>query len=459
MRTTYTALFVVILSFASTASFGQRCVDGDPDTAAFRAILRKEFSALINPGSSLNTGNYAALETKDLAATFGGSSVFGNGSVLGVKFSGAVDDDIAAIWNNRKLSSTFTADAQYHFIRWRGVQSLDYLPDSCDAARAREAKIMTEYDGKLAEAEMRMDLKRMIWEIERLKIAQAATKAAKTAKDKDGNPKYRGYQIDSLAYADTLQTTRLNALEMECDMLSRTGDATVTHIVLNQRAKALEGVFDNVRALGFGLSWFSIGYNYAASKFSLFNSTASLEDQVTKKTYGAHLMRAQYSIYSRPFSPEKRAYFISMGVTGGLSDNHEDLDEVTLKDETAVGADSLGRKKVATYNVLVGDYLSDLKTASVFAEVYYFVLKDKNAAFHFFPSYVVKDHATPSLDVGVGFFMGYGKKDSPLSALNVELFVLLQDVANGASSEETVWSRSDLGIRVAFPINFPRLSH
>ena len=74
------------------------------DSIRFRLGITAQFSKLIDPSSNTNIGNYAAVDIKDAAVTFGGSVQGSKGNIWAVKFSGAITDGVAAIWQNRELN-------------------------------------------------------------------------------------------------------------------------------------------------------------------------------------------------------------------------------------------------------------------------------------------------------------------------------------------------------------------
>ncbi len=86
------------------------------DTPFIDQLFNAQFTKIIDPEANTNIGNYVALETKDAALTLGASSSFANGSILALKVSGGVDENIASIWADRNVNSNFSADVQYHFL-------------------------------------------------------------------------------------------------------------------------------------------------------------------------------------------------------------------------------------------------------------------------------------------------------------------------------------------------------
>ena len=160
--------------------------------------------------------------------------------------------------------------------------------------------------------------------------------------------------------------------------------------------------------------------------------------------------------YKRAYTAYKSSYFLSLGASYGLTDNHSDLDELTLEERTQQGPDSLSRTVVANSTVLEGEYVKNLSTGSVFADAYWFVSPNKSNAIHLFPTWKMMEKATPEFNLGIGFLLGYVKKSDLSNAINVELFVLFNDLANGASSDTNASERTDLGLRLSFPFNFPQ---
>ena len=70
-----------------------------------KKFINQQFGDLINPQSSNNIGNFASLDLKEAEVNFAGNVIFNNGSILGIKASGAVSDGFLSVFNSNKLNA------------------------------------------------------------------------------------------------------------------------------------------------------------------------------------------------------------------------------------------------------------------------------------------------------------------------------------------------------------------
>ena len=464
-------LSLAFLLFSSLIARAQSCEDGIP-ADAFDRVLHREFSRIIDPSSNNNIGSFAALDLKDASVSLGASHTLKDSSILAVKFSGGTEDGVAAIWNDRNLSNNISAGLQYHFL-WARSRAITYRNDSCEAFLAKYRKFREDSLLKRVEIAEKRAVRRIEWELRSMQGAvdvlvkkkeahQACIDSLNAASvvDRGTNWNVRMetclHKRDSLSVEIPLAQERLR--QKQAELVRVTKENEDGRQVLKDWCDAERKKLPRVLAVdGVKLAWVSVGYSYNSSTFRLFNDSMTFMDQVTKARYGSHELRLQRNWYKRAYNTYETSYFVSVGASVGITDNHGDLDELKLEERKQQGPDSLSRTIVDSYTALTGEYHKDLLIGSVFADAYWFFSKNKSNAIHLFPSWTMMDMTTPSLNIGIGLLVGYVKKDNSANAVNIELFALFNDVANGAALEDSNASmRSDLGLRISFPFNFPQ---
>ncbi len=441
------------------------------DRRDFNRLYLAQFSRVIDAASTNNVGNYAALSLDDNTAALGATCILPDTSMLTLKFSGTVEDGLSAIWSQRTVSGGVSADLQYHLP---AVGTRLYIStDSCRAIELRKSSAEEEFKRKIFELEYRTDTIPVYFGVQKLFATnqKLVADSAKVRTERDAllkipeSQRSAEQQTRLLARSTTLDSLRLvlpiqtRELTVERERLVKLRELRVVSTIRqlgNQLARAKKAAVGPFSAIGGRYHWWSFGYGYHASKFRLYNDSVAFKDQVTKKSYGSHELRIQHSWYQRAFLTKVPAYFYTLALSAGVTDNHGDLDEVTLEDRTVQGPDSASRTLISNYKALTGAYQEGILTASIKAEAWFFLFRNQAGALHLFPSHTVTEGMTPSTDLGIGLFMGFANRDKAGTFLNAEIFFRFNDVANAAEEDNNAWKRSDLGLRFAFPFNFPQ---
>src|SRR4051812_30231250 len=71
----------------------------------YKKVLNQQFTNLITGQSKNSIGNFGALDLKEAEVSFAGNAIFNNGSVLGLKASGAVSDGLLSLFENNTFNN------------------------------------------------------------------------------------------------------------------------------------------------------------------------------------------------------------------------------------------------------------------------------------------------------------------------------------------------------------------
>jgi len=441
------------------------------DSLRFFRGINAQFSKIIDPSSNTNIGNYAAVDIKDAAVTFGGSAQGSKGNIWAVKFSGGITDGVAAIWQNRELNKEVSAGLQWHLLGRK--RSLRYFADSTRAARGGLRKLQQERKICFRDTVLRRKEVALVEEVakRRVTLATAMTDSTKLWDDvlfpRHKRPpaewkhdKFAGSDADALKYAKLVASIAFqrDTLAQRDAELARLAQSDACDRWMDCSDVFLAGFHKLATPLastGATFGWVSLGMSYTSSKFKLYNDSVAYSDQVTKRTQGTIEGRIQWSYYHRDLYKLDHNYFFSVGLSAGITDNHKDLDELTLEERTPqLSPDSTLRTEISNYKVLEGSYHKDLATASLFVDAYYFLGRNSRSAVHLFPSCRIKEMEYPSIDLGIGFMVGFVQKDKIENAVNAEVYFNFPDLPNHNEADGNAWDRSDFGLRFSFPITF-----
>jgi hypothetical protein len=201
------------------------------------------------------------------------------------------------------------------------------------------------------------------------------------------------------------------------------------------------------------IGWFSFGYSFSNSEFRLFNPKALFDSQVTKTTYDTHKANVQYSFYrNNPLTFQ--SYFVTVGGRYALENNFIDLDKVEISENSAYGSPPLTRSKTAKYTAYEGEYVKDINSISLYADLYWFLFSRNQAAVHIYPEQKFSDKLKPVTNFGLGFMLAFKNKEKNENKINTELYINFLDMANNQESKNDFIERSSYGLRFTFPINF-----
>jgi hypothetical protein len=449
-------IIILLLLILSQISFGQDSTKIGLEKPQVKRLINQQFANLINPQSNNIIGNFASIDLKEAEVNFAGNIVFKNGSILGVKAKGEVTDGFLPIFSNSELNSKFGLDVQYNFLDFK-KKSIQYYNDDFVKLQKQKQKIRQDYALKTIEVEqgnLENELK-----IEITKIDSEIKKKTKSIEELtiliDTTTKLNKDSLNLQKKKLQIELSKQEAdLKYKNNQLSNLPSKDAQFFELDDwRAKELRKAESELKIYGFKLGWFSIGYGITNNSFRLFNSSLPPDSQVTKDNFIGHSLKLNYNIYRLTPAPYE-SYFISFGVGFSVEDNLSNLKKIELSETKNYGINPNDRASISKYNVFQGTYESNLLTASLNADFYYFLFEDNKAAIHFYPEQRIAKGIEPITNLGLGFLLTFKNQTSSNNIINAEVYASLFDVANKRNSDNNLLTRSSYGLRFTFPINF-----
>jgi len=407
-----------------------------------KKFINQQFGDLINPQSSNNIGNFASLDLKEAEVNFAGNVIFNNGSILGIKASGAVSDGFLSVFNSNKLNTKLGLDIQYNFLDFRD-KSIIYDHSSSQKYQTLKAKVQQDYE--LKKIEIQKEQKKVLLQIEIQKNTnQIALLNKKLANLKDLTKDSLEIEIMKLKQELEFKKDQLQNLPSQAALLNDLENWKATEILKAQ---------SEVKIKGFKLGWFSIGYGISNNAFKLFDGTLAPDKQISKTNYANHTLKLQYSFYNKtPAAYE--SYFLSIGSAASIRDNFDELAKVEITEVRNYGLNPNDRSVTSKYNAYQGIYAKDLKSLSIYGDCYWFLFEGNKGAFHFYPEHKIIEGIKPTTNLGFGFLLAFKNKEKTDNIINTELYANLLDVFDTHNASEKIFTRSNYGLRFTFPINF-----
>lgn len=439
---------LAVLTLSTTLVGSARAQDCKLDDSILTPLLRKAFAALVSPQSNTTVGNYAALDLKDAEVTFAGAVLFERGAVLGVKLHGGISEGLLPVFSNKALNTRFGGDLQLNFLDpWQKEEEL-YDYDVCERYYARLKKLVADSVLKAIDDREHLAAKLIQVEIEKLD-SDAATLGRRL-----NDPKTTQQRKDSIAVAlKKIAASKLNQQQLyqkEMTILDDTRDRRLRNWYVAEEAK----LADSVHLKGFTVGWFSIGYGAENVSFRLFDPALPFADQVSKRSFLSHTVRAQYSRYNYGPAKKESSYW-SLGAAFALGDNLGDLSKIELTETTSFGPNPTDRVGTKKYSVFQGKYVRKLTTLTLFGDFYKFLLTDNQVALHVYPEAVFKEDERAAQNLGMGFLVAFRQQDKLTTILNAEAYIKLEDLTNRNHPGVGPFKRSSYGFRFSVPINFP----
>lgn len=427
------------MSGVAQVSARQNCDTAGVDTLTFKRLIQERFSALLNPSSDGVPGTYAAVDLKDAAATFAGSSTTRSGLAIVIKAHGGTTDGLLSAINNQTVNPKFGAELQLHFLGKKG-QSVQFSERACTAYYAAVRKANEDYDVRKVEIDSNYE--------QTLRTSAIAALDKKMAKIKT--------LLDSekVAYVrDSLGVELSKARLLKGQVLERPPKGNQELSSRQQKSSDLRKALSILDVLGFRVRWWSLTYGIENTTFRLFNSSLAADSQVTKRSYLSHQIGLSYSNYTLPVTRVGARYW-SIGTHLSLENDLNVLTKVDLTDRTSYGTNPVERVSEKNYTAYVGKYSDNLKTLRFTGDYYDFSLLNGEGAFHLFPVITLKDEVRPAYATGFGILLAVRKEAQKESVVNAELYFNLPDLTNSQNTGKRFFSRNDLGLRFSFPISF-----
>ncbi|PSL02226.1 hypothetical protein CLV48_1108 [Cecembia rubra] len=447
---------ILILLLLVQFSFGQDSTQVGLERTQVKRLINQKFANLVNPQSNTIIGNFASIDLKEAEVNFAGNILFKNGSILGLKAKGGVLDGLLPIFSNSELNSKFGLDLQYNFLDFR-KKSIQYFNEDFTRLQKKKLKITQDHALKAIEIEhgnleneLNIEINRIESEIKKKENSMEVL--IKLINSNEGlNRDSLNFQRKKIQMELSKQETELNYKKNQ--LLNLPSKEAQLFELDNWRAKELRNAESELKIYGFKLAWFSIGYGISNNSFRLFDPSLPLESQVTRSNFVGHVFKLNYNIFRLTPAPYE-SYFISIGAGISLDDNLPSLRRIELSDSRNYGINPNDRVSTSKYNVFQGLYQSNLLTASINGDFYYFLFEDNKAAIHFFPEQRIAKGIEPITNLGFGFLLTFKDQSNLKNIINAEVYANLFDIADNRNSEINLLSRSSYGLRFTFPINF-----
>lgn len=406
----------------------------------YKTVIDKEFRKLLGSATN-NLGTFAAFESKNSKITFSPSFLFEGGGILNFTFEGASSENELPIFQGGDLSSSFGAGFQYHIIERRKFLDLDV--SDRDAQLARLRKIDSDY------------------EKENLKILHDGY--GRELKKSEDDLIKKTNQIDSInallikdpsniKIQDAHLKASLDAYDLKLKIQDLQSKSQWTRLLdnRNSRIEKRKAEKEKIEADGFSVSWLSFAYGINNRNFNHFNGTRGLSQTVTRRKNLSQNVSLTLSGY-RNSSGKNESFYWSAGIKATFNDdNMSDLKEVSFTDQEIFTSDSTTRVYEKETKALEGEYKSGLSSFLFIGEMYYFFLKENQAAMHFYVEHGTKGGDSSVSDLGTGFLFSFNTKDAK-SVINAELFYELSDASD---NDKSLKEKGTLGLRFSVPIKF-----
>lgn len=433
-------LLACALSLVGTPPLqAQDCKSQGLDPLTFRRVLHQSFSSLLGSTSKGVPGSYAAVDIKDAAATIASTTVLRRGVAIAVKANGGVSDGILAVINDQTLSSKFGAEVSVHFLGG-GRRAIQFDQDSCVA-----------YYGAIRKAEEQHAIRDVEIQAKYQRVLQRSELAALDKRLAEMETAIAAATVPAIKDSLQVEVARARALRQQVEQRDIPDDKAQRQASGNQRARELVKARAGLDVVGFAFGWWSIGYGVENTSFRLFDPARAAGEQIGKKAFASQGVTLTYSRYAMT-EIRNATRFWSIGARAGWEDNLGSLTKVELTDRKQYGTAPNDRIAEAKYTAYQGEYEKKIGTVRVNGDHYRFFLADNQGALHLFPAVRLRDGARPAYSMGTGFLLT-ARRDAE-SFLNAELYFNLTDLTDSQESELDFWGRSELGLRLSFPISF-----
>jgi len=420
------------------------------DRLLARKLINEQFSNIIGTSAKNNIGNAASLDLSNSPkATFAGSAIFRNGSILGFTVDGGINDGIMPIFTNSKLNTNVSLSVRYNImggsiknllknaaIYTNGLNAYNRKLDSIDMQYWIDS-LSIRYNQDLATLEIQIDKA----EFQKGTIETLLIKSANTVKVKD-----------SLTFAKERLSVTIQYLKKKHDEAA--GNRNVLMLGLHDRRVQSESDLKvSCEFYRFHLQWFTLGYKVRNNSFRLFDPSLPYDNQVTSTNFVSHEFSGMWSYYSWT-KRSYRTFFFSAGADLTYSDNLADLSTVEISEVKNYGTNPNDRSTTKKYNAYTGEYTKDLLGLKLSADFYYFLFNNNLGAVHVFPEFITQPKQPPILSEGIGFMFAFHQDKNPASLINVEVFYKFIDNFNTLSSTKGFFERNLIGLNFSVPIQF-----
>jgi hypothetical protein len=434
-------LAAILVGVGTSQGSAQKC-DGGLSERLYTRLLERHFSSLMSSQSGTVLGNFASVDLKEAEAAFAGTSVLRGGAVLATKVSGGAADGLLPILQGNEFNSKLGATVQLNLLSREG-RSVSF--DCASYYRYQDAVRGINRDYALRSVEIENG--RNFAETTRgLQLAELQRK--KTALQ---------------AVIDTSSGLKRDSLMVELARVQRAYELKSSEVAIDpvrqrynfdeQRATQLKQAEDSLDVMGFSIGWLSVEYGIQNVAFRLFDPALPVENQVRKRSFATHTGGIRYSRYR--FSPGAfETRFWSVSLLASFDHNLSSLTKVELIDRQSYGSTPDQRVSENKYTAYSGSYRSRVGTLTLGGDYYQFLFNKNQAAVHTYPAIEFKEGERTAYNLGLGFLLTARSTAKEPSTLNAEIFLNLTDLTNARDSEQGLFGRSGIGLRLTFPITF-----
>lgn len=469
-------LLIFITVFAVTLAQSQKITFDTMSGETYKLILNKQFRSLLTGYSGPSVGSYASLDlSESKKVTFAPTFALGNGNLITGKISAGITDGFADIFTNSSLNTNLSIDVEYNAIGLKNknlsgtMLILDSLERYKFIKKRREIREASTLDSVLINTgyKRREIIRKLI--VDTIALDKKYHNYKKLMVDDECR------KLENIHPELYLSMEQIDTLNDELDIIQvklkiareALRDETIAEedwIEARDTERLLKRSEDlrpynekNLTVYGFRFGWFTFGAQVRNDAFKLFDPTKALpEERLTSENFISGQVRAKYSIYQ--WTPDKRTYFLSFGLTYNYKSNYLDLTSTDVSITTDHGEYTDTTKTLSVvekYNAYAGQYKPYMDEVIIDADFYYFFFKRNTFAIHVYPNLkFTVGTKVPVFNAGFGILYPFMDSKDEKSIVNAELYYNFIDVTHSTKDDLRLYKQNKIGIRFSFPINF-----
>jgi hypothetical protein len=445
---------------AEDAEAAEKKKQKSEDRKRFNEAIGREFTKVV-AGDRL-PGNYASFDVAEGELNGAGSSQISDSGILSFTLKAGVSEGLSSLFTDSRVNPNVAFGLNYSFL---SPFRKSVIVKNADLSRVLELQLQQieeDYQRKVVDLAFNADYYRSLQHIigdslrqlERdVKTAREGIASAQSDESGDVSElKKRLAELTKLLGARSKLTVLADSLEIliKAPATKRT--------LLNEKIRKRRALEQKTGTLGARFSWFTIGYKLDNKRFFLYDSTSSkaFNEQLVREEFTSHQLSVSYNY----FSSSVHGYGVLYGAVGVsflLGDNQLLLDKTKVTDKRTVNMGATERTEEKGYTAFRGDYTKDIRSLRPYVDLFYFPTSSRTIALHAFPEVLFQKDAKPLTNLGLGLFFTFSdaKDKEGKATINAELYVQLNDLNNNLDRKRYAFhERNDIGVRVAFPLNF-----
>jgi len=474
-------LLLLIVSFAIISVHSQDLQSVDislVDLKKKKSRLSREFANIATENTFSAPGNYAAISTADNTLSASLFFLVDNDDVINIKVSSGATQGLATIFDEGELNSNVSIEGSYNFMLRKANNAIAINSTAEDAIRLAIENENRKFQKKMLALLKDDYLNGIEKDIESTKEANAVLMVKKVQADEnvlilkqqltdkeeiEEAINQREAIVGQIEELDSL-ISQLSSRKLKVDRIKYNELVNVYVLEKDAKEAELKDKISKLRPDAVSFSWISMTYKVTNNRFTLFDETLPLNQQLDDTDYTTHSLFVHYSHMSNAkavkrkggkiieFNDKKREY-ISLGLKLDYTNNLNALEQVEIID-TQIIDDTMGRTKVEKQNAFVGDYEEDLSNLSTFVDYYNFIATDEAFAIHLNPVLLIREKFKPVTSFHFGILLPFKDKSKQTTTLNLEVFYRIKDLFNTTENENALLNRNIIGIQASFPIKF-----